>query len=167
MLGSFEAGAYTAVVSGVNGGTGIGLVEAYDLDSVAGSQLANISTRGVVRTGEDVMIGGLIIVGSTAQKLIVRAMGPSLPVAGALADPTLQLFNGNGDAIAFNDNWRSNQEAEILATQIPPSSNAEAALVVTLSPAAYTAVVRGANDTTGIGLVEVYALASDSGGEPD
>ncbi len=157
---------YTAVMSGVNGTTGIGLVEAYDLDSAAASRLANISTRGRVETGNDVLIGGIIVVGSDAQKVIIRAIGPSLGgsgVSGTLQDPTLELHDSNGALLASNDDWRDTQEAEIIATTVPPTSDLEAAIVTTLpaSPSgiAYTAIVRGANDTTGVALVEVYALA--------
>jgi len=89
----------------------------------------------------------------------VRAIGPSLPVAGALADPTLELVNPDGSILASNDNWRSDQEADIIATGVPPTDDAESAIVATLSPNLYTAIVRGANGTTGVALVEVYALA--------
>ena len=104
------------------------------------------------------MIGGLIIAGSAPQKVLVRALGPSLPVDGNLQDPTLELYNSQGDPIGSNDNWRTNQEAEILASTIPPSDDREAAIVRTLAPAPYTAIVRGVNNTTGVALVEVYAL---------
>jgi hypothetical protein len=150
--------AYTAIVRGGNDGTGIGVVEAYDLDQSVDSKLANISTRGFVQTGDNVMIGGLIVLGQDPLRVIVRAIGPSLPVSGALGDPTLELHDGNGALIASNDNWRSDQEAEIIATNIPPSHDLESAIFITLPPAAYTAIVRGVNGTTGVALVEVYAL---------
>ncbi len=95
--------------------------------------------------------------GSTT-KVIVRAIGPSLPVSGKLADPTLELHDGNGALIASNDNWRSTQQAEIIATTIPPSNDLESAIVKTFSPGNYTAIVKGKNNTTGLALVEVYAL---------
>jgi subtilisin-like proprotein convertase family protein len=150
---------YTAIVSGFDNGTGIGLVEAYDLDRTVDSKFANISTRGLVQTGDNVMIAGTIVQGFTTQRVIVRALGPSLPLAGALADPTLELRDGNGALIASNDNWRDSQEADILAT-IPPTNNQESAIVATLPAggASYTAIVRGANGATGVALVEVYAL---------
>jgi hypothetical protein len=151
-------GAYTAIVRGVNGGTGVGLIEVYDLDGTADSQLANISTRGLVQTGDNVMIGGLFVVGSNSRKVIIRAIGPSLPVNGALQDPTLELHDGNGDLLATNNDWRSDQEQEIIATTVPPTNDAESAIVQTLAPGPYTAIVRGVNDTTGVALVEVYAL---------
>ena len=150
--------AYTAVVRGVNDGTGVGLVEIYDLDTSIDSKLANIATRGLVQTGEDVMIGGLIVLGDTPQKVIVRAIGPSLGIAGQLEDPLLELFDGNGNPLASNNNWKESQQAEIEATTIPPSNDLESAIVATLAAAPYTAIVRGANETTGVALVEVYAL---------
>lgn len=150
--------AYTAIVSGVGGQTGVGSVEAYDLDANADSAFANISTRGFVQTGDDVMIGGLIITGSAQRRVILRAIAPSLGIAGQLEDPVLELFDGNGNPMAANDNWKDNQQSEIEATTIPPSSDLESAIVTSLPPGAYTAVVRGMNDTTGIALVEAYAL---------
>src|SRR4030095_10903435 len=105
--------------------------------------LANISTRGFVQTGDDVMIGGLIISSDTARNVIVRAIGPSLPLAGALADPILELHNGDGDVINSNDNWRSDQEADIMATGLQPTQNQESAIVATLDPGLYTAIVGG------------------------
>jgi CSLREA domain-containing protein len=150
--------AYTAIVRGANNTTGVGLVEVYDLDRTVDSKLANISTRGLVQTGDNVMIGGLIVLGADPQDVIIRAIGPSLPLAGKLADPTLELHDSNGALVVSNDNWRSDQEAEILATGIPPSKDLESAIVRTLPPASYTAIVRGVANTSGIALVEVYAL---------
>ena len=151
---------YTAIVRGVNDATGVAVVEVYDLDQSVDSKLADISTRGLVQTAKDVMIAGTIVVASGWQRVLVRAIGPSLPVDGSLADPTLELRDGNGNLIRANDNWRSDQEQEIIATNIPPTSDLESAIVETLPAdgAAYTAIVRGANDTTGVALVEVYAL---------
>jgi hypothetical protein len=149
---------YTAIVRGVNDGTGIGVVEAYDLDRTVNSKLANISTRGLVQTGDNVMIGGLIVLGQNPVRVIVRAIGPSLPVPGALADPTLELRDGNGALLASNDNWRSDQEAEIIATTIPPSNDLESAIVRNLAPGNYTAIVRGTGGTTGVAVVEAYNL---------
>lgn len=150
--------AYTAIVRGVNNTTGVGLVEVYDLDRTVDSKLANISTRGFVQTGDDVVIGGLIVLGTDPQDVIVRAIGPSLPVAGALLDPTLELHNANGALLASNDNWRSDQEAEIIASTVAPTNDLESAIVRTLAPASYTAIVRGARNSTGIALVEVFGL---------
>jgi WD40 repeat protein len=166
LWGVINPGAYTVVLSGKDGGTGVGSVEVYDLDEPADSRLANISTRGFVDTGDNVMIAGMIIGGgspSGVTKVIIRALGPSMPVNGALANPTVELHDQNGAAIAFNDDWKtradgSSQQSEIEATGIPPSNNFESALVQTLQPGSYTATVRGKNEGTGIGLVEVYHL---------
>jgi uncharacterized delta-60 repeat protein len=158
ILLSLDPGLYTGIVRGVNNTTGIALVEAYDLDLAADSILANISTRGLVQTGDDVMIGGIIILGTDAQEVLLRAIGPSLPLPGALADPTLELHDKDGVIIASNDDWRSDQETEIIATTIAPKDDAESAILATLTPDLYTAIVRGKNDTTGVALVEAYQL---------
>jgi hypothetical protein len=166
LWGTIDPGAYTVILTGHNGGTGVGSVEVYDLDQTVDSELANISTRGFVDTGDNVMIGGLIVGGGSSTgtaRVIVRALGPSIPVTGALANPTLELHDENGNAIAFNDDWKtrpdgSSQQAEIEATTVPPSNDLESALVQTLAPGSYTAIVRGKDSTTGIGLVEVYHL---------
>jgi hypothetical protein len=155
---TLDPGAYTAIVKGSNGSTGVALVEVYDLDQSEDSKLANISTRGFVQTGDDVMIGGLIVLGSEPTKAIIRAIGPSLPLNGALTDPTLELHDKDGAIIASNDNWRSDQEAEIVAAGLPPTNDAESAILATFNPAAYTAIVRGKNNTTGIALIEAYQL---------
>jgi hypothetical protein len=123
--------------------------------------LGNISTRGFVGTGNDVMIGGTIIAGETPARVLFRAIGPSLTdfgVSNALPNPALELHDGNGVLIAANDNWRTNQEAEIIATGLPPSNNLESAIVRSLAPGPYTAIVRGTNNTIGVALVEVYNL---------
>lgn len=152
---------YTAIVRGANNTTGIGVVEAYDLDTSADSKLANISTRGFVATGDNILIAGTIVVGSTPQKVIVRAIGPSLPIPGKLENPTLELRDSNGVVIEANDDWvNSPNKQAIIDTTIPPSNDLESAIVTTLAAnnASYTAIVRGVNDTTGIAVVEVYAL---------
>ncbi|MDQ3413755.1 MAG: right-handed parallel beta-helix repeat-containing protein, partial [Verrucomicrobiota bacterium] len=156
-------GAYTAIVRGAGGTTGIGLVEAYDLDQLADSKLANISTRGFVDTADNVMIGGFIIgpEGLGDATVLVRAIGPSLEnsgVANALQDPTLELFDGNGALLTSNDDWKDDQQGEIEATQLEPTDDRESAILSTLAPGGYTAIVRGVADTTGVGLVEVYHL---------
>ena len=104
------------------------------------------------------MIGGFILLGTGAQQVLVRAIGPSLPVPGALADPTLELRDKDGVIIMSNDDWRSDQEADIIATTIPPTDDAESAILATLNPDAYTAIVRGKNNTIGVALVEAYQL---------
>jgi hypothetical protein len=156
-----NASAYTVVVRGVNNGIGIGVVEVYDLDRTVNSKLANISTRGFVDTGDNVMIGGAIVTGSGPANVLLRAIGPSLATAGvpnALPDTTLELRDSNGVLIAANDNWRSDQEAAIIATTIPPSNDLESAILQTLSPGAYTAILRGSNNSIGVALVEAYQL---------
>ena len=157
-----NSSAYTAIVRGANNETGLGLVEVYDLDRTVDSKLANISTRGLVQTGDNVMIAGTILVGQGSQRVLVRAIGPSLPVEGKLANPTLELRNADGMLIRANDNWRSDQEAEIIATGLPPSNDLESAIVETLpaNGTAGTAIVSGVNETSGIALVEVYALSN-------
>ena len=166
ILTTLTPGAYTAILAGKNQTSGIGVVEVYDLAQAANSQLANISSRGFVDTGDNVMIGGFIVGGGTGggnAKVIVRALGPSIPVVGALGDPTLELHDASGTIVSSNDDWKtrpdgSSQQAEIEATTIPPTNDLDSALVATLLPGNYTAVVRGKNNATGVGLVEVYAL---------
>jgi hypothetical protein len=158
ILMSLAPGSYTAVLSGVNQTTGTAVVEVYDLDSAADSKLANISTRAFVQTVDNVLIGGLIVVGQSAADVIVRAIGPSLTVPGAMADPTLELRDASGGLLAYNDNWRSTQETAIINTGVAPTRDAESAIVTSFSPGSYTAIVRGANGTTGVAVVEVYQL---------
>jgi hypothetical protein len=158
ILTSLAPGSYTAILSGVNETTGTGVVEVYDLDGAADSKLANISTRAFVQGGDNVLIGGLIVVGQSNTNVIVRAIGPSLTVPGAMADPTLELRDANGVLLASNDNWRSNQQTEIMATGVAPTRDVESAIVITFQPGAYTAIVRGANGTTGVSVVEAYQL---------
>ena len=148
--------------------TGIGVVEVYDLDQAADSEMANISTRGFVETGDNVMIGGFIL-GNSSQgsNILVRGIGPSLATVGisnALANPTLELHDGNGVLLGSNDNWKLNdqtqqsQENEIRATMLPPSDDLESAILTTLSPGNYTAILRGKNNGVGVAVVEVYNL---------
>jgi hypothetical protein len=166
LWGIINPGAYTVILSGKDGGTGVGSVEIYDLDPAADSRLANISTRGFVDIGDNVLIGGLIVGGgepSGTANVVVRALGPSIPVNDALANPTVELYDENGTAIAFNDDWKtrpdgSSQQAEIEATTIPPPKDLESTFVRRLAPGSYTAIVRGMDSTTGIGLVEAYHL---------
>ena len=155
------AGSYSAIVHGKSTTTGIALFELYDLDRTSGS-VANISTRGRVETGNGVMIGGFILGGTQATKVIVRAIGPSLVPSGlqdALLDPTLELYDSNGSLLSTNDNWRTDQQGPIIDSTIPPTDDREAAIVATLAPGAYSAIVRGKNDSTGVALFEVYALS--------
>ena len=143
--------------------TGVGLIEVYDLGVGSGPELGNISTRGFVETGDNVMIAGFIVAnsGGGSGEVLVRALGPSLGsfgVANPLADPTLELHDGNGTLIAANDNWKTDQQTLILGTGIPPTNDAEAAILATLAPGAYTAIESGRNNGVGVGLVEVYNL---------
>jgi Ice-binding-like len=164
IVATLAPGAYTAVLAGKNGTTGIGLVEMYDLDVASDSTLANISTRGFVQTGNDVMIGGFILGNGTAsEKVLIRAIGPSLTqfgIANVLADPTLELHDSHGTLLMSNDNWQddASQAAQIMATGIPPQNDFESAIVTTLPPVPYTAIVAGKNGGTGVALVEVYHL---------
>jgi len=155
---TLDPGPYTAVLQGANGGTGVALVEIYDLDQAADSKLGNLSTRGLVQTDDDVMIGGVIVLGTEPTNSIIRAIGPSLPLTDTLTDPTLELHDSNGGIIASNDNWKDTQEAEIEAAGLAPTNDFESAIAATLIPGAYTAIVRGQNNTTGVALVEAYQL---------
>jgi hypothetical protein len=157
---TLSPGAYTAVVSGKDNVSGIGLVELYDVQPGATSKLGNISTRGFVGTGGNVMIGGTIITGPDAARVLFRAIGPSLASAGivnALTNPQLQLFDSNGAQVAFNDDWKTNQQA-VFATGLAPTSDSESAVLADLVPGGYTAVVSSVNGTTGVALVEAYHL---------
>lgn len=158
LLVTLAPGAYTAVVRGANQTIGTAVVEAYDLDPAANSKLANLSTRASVQTGDNILIGGLIVAGESSADVIVRAIGPSLPVAGAMVDPTLDIRDSNGAPFAFNDNWRLTQQAAISATGLAPTRDAESAILTSLPPGAYTAIVRGANASTGVAVIEVYHL---------
>lgn len=152
---------YTAILRGVNNATGIGVVEVYDLDRTVDSKLANISTRGLVQTDDNVLIAGIIVVGQTSQKVIVRAIGPSLSVPGKMADPTLELRDGNGGLLEANDNWGDSPNKQaIIDSTVPPTNPLESAIVRLLpgNNAGYTAIVRGVNNTTGIAVIEVYQL---------
>ncbi|HYJ03671.1 MAG TPA: M64 family metallopeptidase [Chthoniobacterales bacterium] len=154
-------GAYTAILRGSGAGTGIGVVEVYDLNQAANSKLANIATRGFVETGDNVMIGGLIAGpgGAASIKVVVRAIGPTLAnlgVPGALQDPTLELVASNGAVLRSNNNWQDAQKTEIESFNLGPGDIRESALVETIAPGNYTAIVRGAGNTTGVALVEVY-----------
>ena len=163
LIATLPAGAYTAIVRGYNSSTGVALVEMYALDTLS-TRLSNISTRGQVGTDQNVLIGGLIINGSTSKKLIVRAVGPSLAsppfsLSGTLSNPTLELHDSSGNLLASNDDWGSGtQAATISASGYQPSNARESAIIATLASGNYTAIVRGVNNSTGIALVEAYDL---------
>lgn len=158
---TLQPGSYTAVVRGVNGATGVALVEAYDLSADSNSRLANISTRGVVESNDNVMIGGFIIGGGESTNVAVRAIGPSLGthgVSGALSDPMLEVYNANGGLLAQDDDWRMFQQQQLIDSGLAPADDRESAMLLYLQPGAYTAIVRGKNNGIGVGLVEVYNL---------
>ena len=163
IIATLNPDSYTAVISGKGGTTGVGLLEVFDLNASLSSKLANISTRGSVETEDNVMIGGFILGGNSMMpsEVVVRALGPSLAqsnIADPLANPTLQLFNSNGVSVAFDDNWQDDtaQADRLQALGIAPAFANEAAIVLTLTPDSYTAVVAGQGGTTGVGLIEVY-----------
>lgn len=154
-------GYYTAILAGQGGTTGNGLVEVYDLEPDANATLANLSTRGFVGTGDDVMIAGLIVGNGDLPIVVLRAIGPSLAGTGIgnpLLDPTIELHDGNGATIGFNDDWKLGQTQSLFATQLNPSNDRESAIVAFLDPGNYTTIVRGKNNTTGVALVEVYRV---------
>ncbi|PZR75451.1 MAG: hypothetical protein DLM73_05325 [Chthoniobacterales bacterium] len=159
VVATLGPGNYTAILKGAHGETGVGLAEVYDLDSASAAQLGNIATRGFVNTGDNVLIGGFIIGGTEPAKVVVRAIAPSLAsiLPGVLKATTLELHDANGSVIS-NEGWRNTQESEILATQLQPANDNEAAILATLVPGNYTAIVRGKDDTTGIAVVEAYNL---------
>ena len=155
-------GAYTAVVTGKDTTQGIALVEVYDLSPESNSSLANISTRGIVGTGSDLLIAGFIVGAVDSSTIVVRALGPSLSAAGIsepLNNPSVTIYDQNGSALATNDNWRDDPNAlDLEQNQIAPPDDAEAATILHLPVGAYTAVTIGADGGTGVGLVEVYNL---------
>ncbi|MEY2510494.1 MAG: hypothetical protein QOE26_1257 [Verrucomicrobiota bacterium] len=153
-------GSYTAVVRGANNSVGTGVVDAFDLDAGSAARLANIATRGVVQPGDKLMIAGFIIQNG-AVKVVVRGIGPSLQqfgISNALPDTTLQLRDQQGTVVLENDDWKSSQQQELEATGLQPGHDLEAALVTTIQPGQYTAQLRGKNNDSGIGVVQVYFL---------
>jgi len=170
IIADLQPGNYTAIVRGVNNTAGVALVEVYDLSPGASSSLSNISTRSFVQTGEHVMIGGFIVQGSGAKRVIIRAIGPELTQFGigdALANPRLELHNRTGALIGSNDNWQmtvlggiitSNQVSAIQNSGHAPTAGTESAIIANLQPGNYTAIVRGVGNATGVALVEVYDL---------
>ena len=159
LLMSLPPAAYTVHLRGQNGTTGIGVVEVYDLGQT-GSQLGNISTRGPVGIGDDVLIGGVIVGpnGGGSTRVLVRGIGPSLAsIPNRLQDPMIELWDGNGALLASNDDWKTN-EPQVAATGIPPTDDRESALVADLAPGNYTAIVRGKGSATGIAVIEIYNL---------
>jgi hypothetical protein len=164
IIATLPPGNYTAVVRGDQNMTGIGVVEVFDLDQTVDSLLANISSRGLVKTGNDVMIGGFIVGGGTGTaKVAMRAIGPSLNQQGVpnpLPDPTLELRDGNGALLTANDNWEDDptQAAELVTIGVQPQDDLESALIATLPPGPSTGIVAGKDGAIGVALVEVYHL---------
>ncbi len=164
IVATLQPGPYTAILKGSNQTMGVGLVEIYDLDQTAESDLANISTRGFVRTDSEVMIGGFMVGGSdTPTRIAVRAIGPSLAnfgLSNVLADPTLEMHDENGAIMLSNDNWQDNPiSAEALtANGLAPNDPRESGIFVPLPPGQYTVILAGKNGGTGIALVEIYNL---------
>jgi hypothetical protein len=166
IIADLPAGSYTAIVRGVNNLTGVGLVEVYDLSPETSSILGDLSTRGYVQTGDNVMIGGFTIPGTKPKGVILRAIGPELSKYGipnTLADPTLELYDSTGALIASNDNWQhtaiggiigADQVRDLLNSGLAPGDGNESAINATLPPGNYTAIVRGLNNTTGVALLE-------------
>ena len=169
ILAFLSPGPYTAIVRGNNNTTGVALVEVYDLGIAAllppgNARLANIATRGFADTGDNVLIGGFIVrplAPATSTRVVIRAIGPSLPVPGVLQDPSLELKDANGTTLISNDDWQQGQPADIQEIQklgLAPTDPRESAVIRTLLSGPYTAIVRGNGDTTGVALVEVYSL---------
>ena len=159
---TLDPGSYTVVMRGKNNSSGIGVVETYDIGLEANARLANLSARGLIGTGDNILIGGFFAGPQTAAvtRMVFRAIGPSLSkfnVPGPMQDPTLELRNGNGALIASNDDWQTDQKAAIEATGLAPTDTRESAIVLAnFEPGPYTAIVRGKNNTSGVGLVEIY-----------
>jgi len=154
-------GAYTAIVRGKGNSSGVALVEIYDTSQSIFAKLANMSTRAMVGTGDDIVIAGFILGGNGDGRVVVRGIGPSLSAVGvtnSLADPKLELRDSDGALLASNNDWQddSGQAAELTAAGLAPANILESGLTVTLPPGLYTALVSGANNSAGIGLVEVY-----------
>jgi hypothetical protein len=161
IIAYLDPGPYTAIIRGAENGTGTGLPEVYDLSPTEPAMVANLSTRGYVQTGDDVLIGGFIVGGSEPSTIVVRALGPSLTEAGvadALFDPVLDLRDANGLPAASNDNWADTQRETIEESGLAPGDSHEAAIEQTLIPGSYTAIVSGKDGGIGIGLVEIYRI---------
>ena len=162
IIATLPAGTYTAVISGANDSTGVGLVEIYDLSSTDPQELGNLSVRADVQTGDNVLIDGLILRGGAPQRVLFRAIGPSLAsqLPGTLEDPTLELHDADGTILQSNNDWKQAPNAtEIESTGLAPMQERESAILLRLPPANYTSIVRGADGATGIAVSEAYKLS--------
>jgi hypothetical protein len=160
VVANLAPGSYTAILRSVDGTEGNALCELYDL-LPGNSQVRNISTRGQAGTGDDVMIGGFIVGGTAPGKVMIRAIGPSLSafgVSGVLPDPVLELHDKDGSLIYLNDNWRAEQAQQIIDSGLAPNDENESAIIATLTPGAYTAIVYDSAGNEGVALVEIYLL---------
>lgn len=166
ILITLSPGAYTGIVHGKSGAIGVALVEVYDLSTGTPSRVVNISTRGLVQTGDNRLIGGFVVGNDSSNAtmdVIVRALGPSLTdygIANALHDPFLDIRDKNGNPVASNDNWKDDANAaKVSQSGIAPKKDAESALYLTLAGGEYTAIVSGSDGGIGVGLVEVYDMS--------
>lgn len=166
IVATLVPGAYTAIVSGNGGASGVGLIEVYDLNQAADAKLANLSTRAAVSTGDSIVIAGFMLgIGSGSDRIVVRGIGPSLTTLGvpnALANPKLELRDANGSLLSSNNDWQDDpvQAAALSAIGLAPTNQLESAIFTTLFPGPYTALLSGLNNGTGVGVVEVYDLGA-------
>jgi hypothetical protein len=162
IIATLPEGHYSTIIRGKNNTTGIALGEIYGLPPGNDSELVNLSARALTLTGDNVLIDGFIIGGTTAKDIVVRAIGPELHahgVVGELHDPRLDLYDANGVLLRSNNNWGdAPNRAQIQASGLAPTDNRESVIMMTLAPGRYTAIVRGVNGTTGIALAEIYIL---------
>jgi hypothetical protein len=164
IVATLAPGAYTALLTGKGGTTGVGLVEIYDVNPGSDSQLGNISTRGFVQGGNNVLIAGFILGSNTGNdRIAVRGLGPSLSQFGlnpVLADPTLELHDNNGATLITNDDWETDpvSAANLILFNLAPVDPKESAIFTSLPPGTFTAILAGKNGGVGIGLIEVYNL---------
>lgn len=166
ILRTLNDGAYTVVLSGAGDTSGVGLVEIYDVDAGNGSRLANLSTRGQVQTGENILIGGMIVSGSAPQRVVSRAIGPDLSamgVANPLQDPLIDIRDANGTSIGTNDNFGDGGQTDELAQNgLTPGDSRDSAIILSVPPGSYTALVTGVNNSSGVALVEFFNLSMNN-----
>ena len=167
IVATLAPGAYTVHLRGANNATGVGKIDVIDVDSTTSSRLDQMATRALVAAGDNVLVGGLVINGPQARKVIIRGIGPSLDsqLEGAMRNPTLRLRDSSGNLLVFNDNWEDTQRDAIVDSSIAPADARESAIVVTLAPGSYTAELIGACGGGGVALVEIYDLGAASAPE--